>query len=510
LDNLQKVTALQHILAKKSALKQLEPLTQSGNPKDKIIAEYYTQAIYHPRTSPTIIKMYTNPKEFLGLDDTTLTGLKPLHTAKKPSRMVENFPFLDMEAPDLVDCLPLGIYDQITYFQPMKQQYLITKQGISTLDSLREQVATFLDSLTNTQKGNIVKGYKTNYPDINISFTTFGQNLNSRNREQFQQFFTVVKQYNHLPFLPYENAKLMTAEIAPKSDPTNRFNGFNCDALAEDHGKKVVAMFNPYCNDFCIYEGEKSDYNDRLKVTSWVTLNRKIPQNFNTLLQQIKSTSTHDIAKLFGEAFINEKDSTEYFLTLDNIEADANFEKKNAMAIRQIYEQFFSEYIKAYPRSPQGIPINTHKLLCGKNYGKLNVFTKEEPNMTLPVYVNSYTDNADATTLVGDIDAGIQAPLEKKTGIQEMSLEDVIPISYLEGKIYSEDMKDHVGNLQHEITASILNNTRLNRKNLSFTRYDEQGKLRGYLLSYPGKGKNGEECIYISDFALQEEYRGKS
>jgi hypothetical protein len=253
----------------------------------------------------------------------------------------------------------------------------------------------------------------------------------------------------------------MTAEIAPKSDSTNRFNGFDCDSISAGHGKKVVAMFNPYCSDFCIYKGEKSDQTDHLKVTSWVTLNRKIPQNFASLLMQIKENATHDIAKILGKEFTDEKDPSEYVLTLDNIEADDNFEKKNAAAIREMYESFFSEYIKTYPVSPKGIPINTQKISCGKTYGELNIFSKEEPNTTLPVFVNAYTDNADASTLVGKIDAGTQAPLEKKTGVQELSIEDVIPISYLEGKIYSENMRDNVGNLQHEITASILNNKRL-------------------------------------------------
>jgi hypothetical protein len=299
-----------------------------------------------------------------------------------------------------------------------------------------------------------------------------------RDREQLQNFFSIVKKYNHLQFLPYENAKLMTAEIAPKSDPTNRFNGFNCDSISEHHGKKVVAMFNPYCSDFCVYEGEKSDKTDHLKVTSRVTLNRKIPTNFSSLLEQMKKKSTYDIANILGKDFTDEKTPSEYVLTLDNIEADANFEKKNASAIKEIYESFFSDYIKAHPLSPNQIPIHTQKIYCGENYGKLPVFSQKEPNASLPVFVNAYTDNAASTTLVGKIDAGDQAPLVKKTGVQPLSIEDVIPISYLEGKVYSEDMKDHVGNLQHEITASILNNQRLQRENLSFTRYDEKGNLR--------------------------------
>jgi hypothetical protein len=467
LDNLQKITTLTTILSKKRALKTLEPLTQSDISQDKIIGDYYTKAIYHPRTKPIILEMYTNPKKFLGLDDTTFSALKPIHDAKKPVNMVEHFPYLDLEAKDLVNCLPLGVYDQISYFQPMRKQYLITKHGSTTVDSLKQEVVSFLSSLSNKQKGDIVKGYNEAVGKDTLRFQslkdaeTLTSTFATRDWEQLQSLLFVVKKYNHLRFIPYENAKLMTAEIAPKSDPTNRFNGFNCDAISANHGKKVVAMFNPYCTDFCVYEGEKSDQQDHLKVTSRVTLNRNIPYNFASLLEQIKETSTHDIAKILGQEFADEKDPSEYILTLDNIEADANFEKKNAVAIREIYEDFFAEYIKVHPHSPNGIPLNTQKILCGKNYGKMDVFNKEEANTTLPVFVNGYTDNAQSTSLVGTIQAGEQADLVKKTGIHELSIEDVIPISYLEGKIYPENMKDHIGNLQHEITASILNNKRL-------------------------------------------------
>lgn len=48
-------------------------------------------------------------------------------------------------------------------------------------------------------------------------------------------------------------------------------------------------------------------------------------------------------------------------------------------------------------------------------------------------------------------------------------------------------MKHHLGNLQHEITASLLNNQLKGRANLSFARYDDEGKVRGYLLAYQGK-----------------------
>jgi hypothetical protein len=101
--------------------------------------------------------MYTDPKKFLGLDDTTSSDLRPIHEVKKPVNMVENFPYIDMEAKDLVNCLPLKVYDAITYFQPFRKTYLITKQGVSSIEQLQQEVGTFISSLSNKQKGDIVE-----------------------------------------------------------------------------------------------------------------------------------------------------------------------------------------------------------------------------------------------------------------------------------------------------------------------------------------------------------------
>jgi hypothetical protein len=160
LEQLQKISTLLQILNKKAALQTLEPLLQSKNPEDCRLAGYYTKAIYHPRSKPIIIKMYTNPTSFLGLDDTTFSDLQPIHQAKKPVNMVENFPFLDLKAKDLVNCLPLGVYDHITYFQPTKKQYIVSKNKTLTLDQLKQDIVSFLSSLTKKQKGDIVLGYK--------------------------------------------------------------------------------------------------------------------------------------------------------------------------------------------------------------------------------------------------------------------------------------------------------------------------------------------------------------
>ncbi len=515
LDQLEAIITALSFLNKKEGLKKLESISQSNDPTDQVRYHYFKDAIYHPRTRPIIMDLYENPKRFLWLDDTTFSEINHIHQAKKPSNMVENFEYLDFEAEDLVDCLPLWIYDQVGYFKPFEKQYLIDSSRCYSLDKVKNEIQAFIDSADQKKISVIITSFNKMYPDNILSFKQWRNDkqnfidalLSKHDVDILIWLFTSLW---YQEFNKYKNTKLMTAKISPKSDPNNRFNGFNCDSLAEWHGKKVVAMFNPYCTDFCIYEGEPDQNSDNLKVTSWVTLNRRIPQNFSSLLEKARSDTTHDIAQLLGKDFEDYKDPNEYIMTMDNIEANPNFWNSYASAVRQIYEDFFSEYIKAHPVSPNGIPINTKHFQSGKSYNKIDFLHKTIENNTIPVFVNAYTDNASSQSLKWDLHGEQQAEKQKKTGIHPLSIEDVIPISYLEWKIYPEDLKSHIWNMQHEITASILNNTLKWRENLSFTRYDEEGKLRGYFLAYQWKMEDGRQWIYISDFAIDEKARGRS
>ena len=513
LDNLEQIIPVLNMMKNKESLIKLQKLAISKDPKDQVRYHYFKDAIYHPRTRPIIMDLYENPKRFLWMNDSISSG--HLHQAKKPSNMVENFEYLDFEAEDLVDCLPLWIYDQVGYFKPFEKQYLIDSSRCYPLDKVKNEIQAFIDSADQKKISVIINSFNKMYPDNILSFKQWRNDKQNfiddlLSKYDVDVFIWLFTSLGYQEFNKYKNTKLMTAKISPKSDPNNRFNGFNCDSLAEWHGKKVVAMFNPYCTDFCIYEGEQDQNSDNLKVTSWVTLNRKIPQNFSSLLEKAVSNTTHDIAQLLGKDFDDYKDPNEYIMTMDNIEANPNFWNSYASAVRQMYEDFFSEYIKAHPTSPNGIPINTKHFQSGMSYNKIDFLHKTIENNTIPVFVNAYTDNASSQSLKWDLHIEKQVEKQKKTGIHPLSIEDVIPISYLEWKIYPEDLKSHIWNMQHEITASILNNTLKWRENLSFTRYDEEGKLRGYFLAYQWKMEDGRQWIYISDFAIDEKARGRS
>ena len=511
LDEFENVLIVLNMINKKQSLIKLQRLSNSDNPDDKKLYEYYKWAIYHPRTKPIIMKMYEKPGEFLGLDDTTFSDLSEIHQAKKPSNMVENFEFLDFDAKDLVNCLPLGVYDQISYFKPFEMKFFISGSDVYTKDEIQGKISEFL-SWVDQKKISVIITELKKQGDETMWFKKWKANKDEFIKNLLWKYWVenLINMFVSLwysEFNKFKDLREMTAKISPKSDPNNWFNGFNCDSLAEWHGKKVVAMFNPYCTDFCIYEWDQDPKEDNLKVTSWVTLNRAIPENFTTLLWKVKSETTHDIANVLWDKFEDYKDPNEYVITMDNIEANPNFGSKNQSAVRKMYEKFFSEYVRQNPVSPNWIPINTHKFYSWVNYNKLKILTDEVPNKSLPVFVNAYSDNSSSYSLQWNLDAWEQKEKQKKTWIYPLSVEDVVQISYMEWKIYPSSMKDHLWNLQHEITASILNNTLKWRPNLSFAWYNEEWKIWWYILAYQWKMEDGTQWIYISDFAMDEKER---
>lgn len=511
LDELESILTVLNMLHEKENLMKLSSIANTSDPQSKKLYEYFKSAIYHPRTKPIIIDMYENPQKFLGLDDTTFRDLRKIHQSKKPSNMVENFEYLDFNAKDLISCLPLWIYDKLSYFKPFEMKFYITNNEVYSQNEIEDEIIKFLNLSDQKKITNIIKKIKESWDE------TMRYQLWENDKEYFKN--QLLKQYNienliwifvnlwYSEFNKYKELKLMTAKISPKSDPNNWFNGFNCDSLAEWHGKKVVAMFNPYCTDFCIYEWDQDPKEDNLKVTSRVTLNRAIPENFKTLFEKIKNETTYDIASIIWDKFEDYKDPNEYVITMDNIEANPNFGRKNEEIVRKMYEKFFSEYVRQNPISPNWIPINTSKFYSWVNYNKLNILKDRVPNESLPVFVNAYSDNSESYSLQWDLDAWEQKEKQKKVWIYPLSIEDVIQISYMEWKIYPSSMKDHLWNLQHEITASILNNTLKWRENLSFTRYNEEWKIWWYILAYQWITKERKPWIYISDFAIDEKER---
>lgn len=312
--------------------------------------------------------------------------------------------------------------------------YTTSKQEVYTQTQIVAEVKDFLVTFdTNKVKSKIIN----TYPEI-LTFKNFIQDIQKLSDVQCMEILDILIKSGMQKLNIYKDLTKFTAEITPKSDASNWFNGFNCDKLAPDHGKKVVAMFNPYCIDFCVYQGEKSDKIDNLKVTSRVTLNRTINKFVPELIRKLKKTPNPNIAQELGEEFKDIKDAQEYIITMDNIEADPNFEQRKSEVIRKIYQDFFSTYIQEHPVSPNGVPINTSKYFCGEGFNKIKLLQATEANKNIPVFVNSYTDNSEETTLVGKLTAGEQAPLKKKTGAQDMSIEDVIPITYMEHRTYPE------------------------------------------------------------------------
>ena len=491
-----------YLLSQKPALQKIDALLHTDNPHDRSLYEYFSTGILSARKKDVqaMLMMYTDPEKFLWLDDSNAP--KDFHDSKKPQAMVTDFKHIDMTPADLVSTLPLWIYDALTYFKPMSQTYIADKLGhISKVDaglSLDQQKLTHVSSFSNATLQKLVQDYNNIHKGKDqMSFRQLKSDLFQLPADQQTWIL------GQLDMTRY------TAQIGAKSDISNRYNGFNCDALWVDHGKKVVMMFNPLCADFCLFEDIPSNDVDNLITTSRLTLNREIPENITTIKSKI--TANQDPRTLFDKSVTQDPDT--YVLTLDNIEADANFTEKSGSdtkkknLLKEIYTNFFSEYIQQNPRSPKWIPINTRKLNCGSSYGKINLWEGKEKNNFLPVLLNSYSDNANENTLKIDIDAGKTQEAIIKSDIHPMMMEDVLSVIYLEWSIYPTWLKDHMNNIQHHILASMINNELKQRENLSLVSYDNNNRINGYLLAYQwvmDKKDNNDPCIYVHDVAVDD------
>ena len=505
MDQLERILPILSMIQRKGSLQRLENLSTSEDEKDKARYEYFKRAIFHPRTNNLIINLYDKPYEILSMNDETLWNWNHiLHDIKKPIKLVENFPNLDFKDKDLVDCLPLGVLDKLTYFKPYKKSYLISQEECYDFEKVEGELIQFLQELDPKNISKIITYLNKNWKSL--SFKKWKNNPEEFSKELFEDLWyqelidTLVALW-YSDFSKYKNLKYMTAHITEKSDPNNWFNGFNCDSFAQNHWKKVVAMFNPFCSDFCIYDWERCDSQDNLKVTSWVTLNRKISQNFGELLDKLRSSTKYNISEVFWESFRKEKDAEEYIITMDNIEADPNFWKNYTYAIAKLYKNFFSEYIEKYPVSPNNIPINPKKFNAWMNYNKLHILKKIVDNDTVPIIMNSYTDNSGKKTYEWELSANVDIKREDKNWIYPLTLEDILPLSYLESE-KNRDYSHETKTLEQEVVAMTLNNTLKWRRNIAITWY-EKWKLLAYILAYEWK-LHDESTIILSSFVKDD------
>lgn len=512
IDKFFKIKDIISILNQKDALRKLSVLLESNDPKDKLKYNFYSEAIFHPRSnSKLMMEMFSNPEKFLWLND----GNAPerVHKVKKPANMVTSFEYMNFTPEDLTDSLVLWEYDEVSYFKPANmifyadnkwnvyeesELYQALVKIIINSKKLFPQVLTYLREEKWYSEAKYIT-YKDNKSGI----------LSLLIEVWFEEIISYFREKEELRDLI--NLSRFYAEIAPKTDPSVFFNWFNCDKLSEHNWKKVVALFNPMCIDFSIYKWEKSEKDDNLKITSWLTLNRRIWKKFSDIYKKLEGWE-ENIVSLLGESFHQYKDSDEYYLTADNIEAHPNFENSFSQgSVWKMYQKFFSKYISDNPSTPWGIKVNHKVLLCWDDNAKFSPFDAKVDNNFLPIYVNSYTDNTGEKTSFAQLEAESDfETVNKKKWIHPLMIEDVVSLSYLEDNIHPEWFKNHIWNLQHEITASILNNRMKWYDDYSMVYYNENWELVWYMLAYKWEWANEESCIYVSDIWVLKKERWRA
>ncbi|MFH1790594.1 MAG: hypothetical protein ABH885_01235 [Candidatus Omnitrophota bacterium] len=321
--------------------------------------------------------------------------------------------------------------------------------------------------------------------------------------------------------------------MVPKSEYLAMLTGnesVNCMAFGS--GKLNVYVFNPNSSILALtreIRGPDGDTRERVLASSVVTVDRKMPVNTADLMAKIlgatrrggEGLDLHEILSgmvdLPPEEDMLDHISRDVVLAGDNVEAGVNAKQKRVKGfnfneiVLLAYLNFFSGYIAQFPRTRGGRLINPDYAVVGSAFSVfLRKLLKEIPNNYAQAAPVSYSDNVGKTTLFMPLRKGVEEPTEPADesplqGIRPITFEDTLDVAYVEGKAFSnrEHLKSNLVGIEMELMAAAYNEALQGweRKHLSLGYY-ENGKLTGYILACVGTDENGDEIIYIPDYAV--------
>ena len=524
-DQIRQIGDLIYLYQMNQTIRELEQLHQEWQMSDQQY-NYLRTWLFHPRSNPELfLKMHTNPKEFLSnpdnLADTTI------HNTLKPSKLVDAADFLWLTYADVIGAWSSGIYEKISYFQPMSQRYLADEKSgeIRTPTDLKTYFETYDGPEIVTKRGKKIGKFITKFhkPGKPKEYYFSWSDANSAKpgwslREQFQsmpyeqqlEFLTVfIENNDHFSksMIPYQ------ACIEAKSNPTNWLYGINCDTFARGNGKRTVHESNPLGSSIGIYPWGKASTQDTLKVSSRLTLNYQTPNQFASNKEKLLSGSPlQDYAQWVPLP-------TSVQLCTDDVEAKKNYAARRCAQpiTTRIYQHYFSTYIQSNPTLPSGVPIDPSHLLCGLRSNDITIYTNTTKNTTLPLRVNSYTDNARTATGIIPLDHQSELPqFSYQDGIHPLHLEHGFFYGELQNYIYNHHKTEkqksswpanHPLINQTELNAIHLKNAQDNNPNYTYS-YIKDGRLIGYLVAYVAKSPSGQEMIYISEIGIHPNFQG--
>lgn len=482
--------------------------------ENKDLYNFASKLLFHDWISVNHVKDFVmNPKSFFWLSD---VHSWEAHNLKKPSNYLD-FSHLDLTAEELRNAYILWDIDKVSNWNNFEK--LVYSK------SFREVLLDTIGSIKLDIKPKNPIWWKHFSKIIEIMWWTkvIEDILLNENKTYDNDLNLKNKLFNYLKEnTDYKNFwKIYKAEILSRSNPRSVTTWNDAPSCMSFWSwKNNVYMMNPNCAFFAISEIWDWDREDRTVVTSVLTLDKHIDKNANEIYKTLKEISSQreynqlKISELFWENFLkNLWINQSLTIWVDNIEADKNYIDKIwwkdffKNTLEWVYKWFFEDYIKI---NEDLLPLLNHKeAVIWTWYNDYTIWNKRINNF-LPSAPIAYTDKASEEIYSLALDLDDNQKLEKKmkkTWVNKLTHLDILEISFIESKVYNDDLRTNLARIENEIIASEINNQVKGRENYSLTIRWKDGSMDGYIIAYEWviDKSSWEKCIYVSDLAMLEE-----
>lgn len=473
---------------------------QSHVDMDAVISLWQTPGVFFDQKDehiPVKVRSWTNPGSFTKV------------------------PYLNLSAEDLRDAIANGVLDRLQRFRPFEMRIRLPKD-LEVYSSTRIATRRAIGSRSKKIAG-LARSPKEVFRQVNdlmpegvsVQDYIFGNVAIDKELEA---------RINNILFdakigLPIETQDIVMA-VQPKSSARGIMAG-NDTACCMPFGRGKA---NDYWTNLgtATMTGEivSTDDKRRTFVQSVLRLDQSIGCEFPLLLEAVKSgnfrldlTLPKTVLEQTGRSII----------TADNREPSKNCIDARYRSLGDVgYQVFIREYIGRYGEL---LGASTQNYLpIGKQYSSTSKHLDEIPNHQAPRAPVGYTDMSESTAF--RLELGVDLPpflvlktndfglanselddhAPKSSQISELTIEDILAVSYLEGKIYGDiGLSISIANHTPMLMAIEIKNGIEQRAPLSFKFVDSNtNNLCGYLIAYEGVLPDTKEpFIYVEDLAAE-------
>lgn len=500
-------------------LERAEILEQLKDEKNEKLRNYVAIIALHPDSAVDMqaaLQFWREPGDFLQLSDAHTP--EEIHERKKPSNLTQ-IPHLNLDAYDLRDALVEGALDKIQVFTPMEIEYVVSaplvERAKAALGSRREGI---VGQARNPQRlfaaiSKVLKQEKIAMQDFLGGAKELPENAVTEIEKHLADAGIGLPE-NVFPSYRF------IAKINEKSDPQGVLAGNDTACcMPFGSGKNNVYTWNPNDALFTLQlvrdKGRPRTIAQSV-LTKDVDIGKLVPEIINSM-----NNERIDLNAVLSEEVLADKKS---ILAADNVEVSPNYRNEEyGKAIAEIYRDFFKEYVSRYATLQN---FETSKMVIGTGFSDTLSHLPTERNVYVPRAPVGYSDKTGDSVFTLELktektsglavtekkivraDNARPAPTKLGRSVSELTFEDVLPVSYIEGKAYAgnQSLLQYLWGMENTLIAKDISNSFKGRPNMSF-KYESGGKTRGYLLGYEGTAdgeKDSESVLYVADLAVKE------